>query len=126
MSNQQTLRVNIHSEAGTDEVDEEGAAENADQTDVDGLAVAALESVEAAEVGAGLVAEYRRVGRGEEGRGRRGHPQEGDGGCGERLHRDVGASAVLARMEDKEGSGRKFLGGGEAISQSPAQGAHIP
>ena len=55
-SKQLTLCIDIHSDAGTDEVDEEGAAEKADQADVDRLAVVVLESVEAAEVGAGLVA----------------------------------------------------------------------
>ena len=58
---QLTLSIAVHSDAGTDEVKEEGAAEKADQADVETLRVRALESIEAAEVGAGLVAEYRRV-----------------------------------------------------------------
>lgn len=58
---QLTLGIDVHSEAGTDEVEKEGAAEKADQADVEALTVGGLEGVEAAQVGAGLVAEYRRV-----------------------------------------------------------------
>ena len=97
--NRLTLRFNGHSDAGSDEVKEERAAEEAEQADVDCLAVGGLEGVKAAEVGARYVAEYRRV-RVEKGRSRRGQPEKGDD-SGERLHGAVCASAVLARMEHK-------------------------
>ena len=98
--NQLTLRFNGHSDAGSDEVDEERAAEEAEKADVNCLAVGGLEGVKAAEVGARHVPEYGRV-RVEKGRSRRCQPEKGDD-SGERLHGAVGASAVLARMEHKE------------------------